>query len=109
MPKGDIVFVPNGIIKAVSVKPASSGSGKIVYSNTKATSGYYAIPVSGRITIIRFKKRRVHYRIDFGNVVGTPIYAAASGTVVKVVSGCVVGKTSCGGRYGNFCCNSSYQ
>jgi len=42
--------------------------------------------------------------IDFavaGNPSNVPVAALATGEVVKVVSGCTVGDTECGGRYGN--------
>jgi murein DD-endopeptidase MepM/ murein hydrolase activator NlpD len=101
--QGDIIFVPNGIIKAVAPKATSSGSSKSSSSNTKVQSGYYQRPVSGIITS-KYGSRRggFHYGVDIGNKRGTPVAAAASGVVVKVVSGCVEGKKSCGGRYGNY-------
>jgi len=101
---GDIIFVPNGIIKPTAPKASSSsGSNYVAPSNTKAPSGYYMKPVSGIVTSpYGSRKGGFHYGIDFGNVRGTPVVAAASGVVVKVISGCVEGKTSCGGRYGNY-------
>lgn len=39
--------------------------------------------------------------IDIGAPTGTPIYASASGTVLAVKAGCVTGRRSCGGGYGN--------
>ncbi|MFA5773486.1 MAG: M23 family metallopeptidase [Candidatus Paceibacterota bacterium] len=98
---GDIIFVPNGIIKSVVSQPTSSGSGKIV-SNTKVQSGYYIRPAPGPITSpYGSRKGGFHYGIDIGNKRGTPVVAAASGIVVSVVSGCKEGVRSCGGRYGN--------
>jgi len=100
--KGDIVFVPNGIIKVVVLKPSSSGSGKVIYSNTKAPSGYYARPVTGIVTSPYGSRRGgFHPGVDIGNVRGTPVFASASGTVVQVISGCREGVRRCGGRYGN--------
>jgi murein DD-endopeptidase MepM/ murein hydrolase activator NlpD len=99
--KGDIIFVPNGIIKPVVIKNTSSG--KIVSSNTKAPSGYYLRPVSGIITSPYGSRRGgFHYGVDIGNKRGTPVFAAASGVVVKVINGCAEGRSSCGGRYGNY-------
>jgi len=103
--KGDIIFVPNGIIKTVAVaKTTSSGSSQTtVSSNTKVTSGYYLRPVSGIVTSpYGSRKGGFHYGIDIGNKRGTPVVASASGTVVKVVSSCKEGAKSCGGRYGNY-------
>lgn len=100
---GQVLIVPNGIIKAVvsTAKPSSS-TGKVVVSNTKVESGYYIRPASGRVTSpYGSRKGGFHPGVDIGNVRGTPIFAAASGTVVKVVTGCVEGKKSCGGGYGN--------
>lgn len=100
--KGDIIFVPNGIIKPVVLK-ISSPSGKIISSNTKAPSGYYLRPVMGIVTSPYGSRRGgFHYGVDIGNKRGTPIFAAASGVVVKVINGCAEGRSSCGGRYGNY-------
>ncbi len=102
--KGDVIFVPNGIIKPVVVKKTPSTTpSKVSPSNTKIQSGYYMRPVVG-ITTSPYGSRRggFHAGVDIGNKRGTPVVAAASGLVVKVVSGCVEGRTSCGGRYGNY-------
>lgn len=99
--QGDIIFVPNGIIKAVVSKGPSGGSSSS--SNTKVASGYYLRPVSGRVTSSYGSRRGgFHYGIDFGNSRGTSVSAAASGKVVKAITGCTEGRTSCGGRYGNY-------
>ena len=101
---GDIIFVPNGIIKASVVKTkVPSGSSKTTSSNTKAPSGYYLRPVSGIITSpYGSRKGGFHYGVDIGNKRGTTIMAAASGVVTKVVGSCSEGRSSCGGRYGNY-------
>jgi len=39
--------------------------------------------------------------IDIGAPTGTNLYASAPGTVIAVKTGCVVGKSRCGGGYGN--------
>jgi len=104
--KGDIIFVPNGIIKpAVSTSSkTSSSSGKTTVSNTKAPAGYYIRPVPGRITSpYGPRKGGFHYGVDLGGINGvTPVVAAADGVVSKVLTGCVSGRSSCGGRYGNY-------
>jgi murein DD-endopeptidase MepM/ murein hydrolase activator NlpD len=100
---GDIIFVPNGIIKpVVVVSRPSSGAGKVVVSNTKVPSGYYIRPASGIITSPYGSRRRgFHPGVDIGNVRGTTISSAAEGVVVVAVRGCTEGKRSCGGGYGN--------
>ncbi len=105
--QGDIIFVPNGIIKpavVVNKKPSSGGNtGGTLASNTKAPSGYYIRPSAGIITSPYGSRRGgFHYGVDIGNKRGTPIVAAASGVVTKVVAGCKEGVSNCGGRYGNY-------
>lgn len=103
--QGDILFIPNGIIKPVEIKnTVKTSSTKAVSSssNTKAPAGYYIKPVQGIITSPYGSRRGgFHYGVDIGNKRGTTVVAAASGVVTRVVSGCVEGKSSCGGRYGN--------
>jgi len=103
--KGDIVFVPNGIIKpaVVVTKTKTTSSGSAVSSNTKAPSGYYIRPVPGRITSPYGSRRGgFHPGVDLGGTEGvTPVKAAASGVVTEVVRGCVEGNKHCGGGYGN--------
>lgn len=99
---GDIIFVPNGVIKAVVSKP-SSGSSNTSSSNTQAPAGYYIRPVVGKITSPYGSRRSgFHYGIDIGNKRGTPIVSSASGVVVNAVAYCKEGVSSCGGRYGNY-------
>ena len=45
---------------------------------------------------------RAHKGIDFAAPIGTPFYAAGSGTVTKVVRGCRVGERRCNGGFGNY-------
>ena len=45
---------------------------------------------------------RAHKGIDFAAPVGTPFYAAGSGTVTKVVKYCNVGDRRCNGGFGNY-------
>jgi len=101
--QGDIIFVPNGIIKSVIiVTKSSSNTNNVVISNTKVQSGYFVRPVSGIITSPYGSRHgSFHPGVDIGNARGTPVVAAASGVVVEVVRGCVEGRKSCGGGYGN--------
>ena len=100
----DVLYVPNGIIKAVVQKPSTpkkdTPSGG---SSVSVSSGYYIMPNAGRITSPYGSRRGgFHYGVDIGAPRGTRVNAAASGVVVETVSYCVEGKTSCGGRYGNY-------
>lgn len=100
---GDVIFVPNGIVKKASSAKSSSGAKS---SNTKVDSGYYARPIiGGRVTSpYGPRKGGFHYGVDLAidGKSGHSIMAAASGEITKVVSGCTVGNISCGGRYGNY-------
>lgn len=99
---GDVIFIPNGIKITTTIKSSSktTTSSKEVSSTS---SGYYIRPASGPITSPYGPRwGSYHYGIDIGNKRGTTVVAAASGKVVKVVSGCKEGVTSCGGRYGNY-------
>lgn len=84
---------------------ATGGTGE----GSGTVSGKFASPAAGRISSgfgsrVHPVTRRVsqHGGIDIGNVVGTPIKAADGGVVKHVVTGCSVGDTNCGGRYGNW-------
>lgn len=100
--EGDVLFVPNGIIKTVQ-KTSSNNTTATISSNTKAPSGYFIKPAVGRITSPYGSRwGTFHYGVDIGNSRGTPVVASASGKVVKVVNYCKEGNSSCGGRYGNY-------
>lgn len=92
---GEKIIVPNGV--KASAAP-SSGSSTKKGSTTPSTTarvaqGYYIRPTTGRVTsLFGPRSGSYHYGIDFGGATGTPIVAAATGTVVK---------TSCGSGYGN--------
>jgi len=102
--QGDILIIPNGVIK-VSTSKASSSS-KVSTSTTSSTSivaGYYIRPAVGSITSPYGSRRGgFHYGVDIGNSRGTSVVASASGKVIEVVNYCKEGKSSCGGRYGNY-------
>ncbi len=68
-------------------------------------------PINGARISSRFSTRRkhpvlgytrAHKGIDFAAPVGTPFYAAGSGTVTKVVRNCRVGQRRCNGGFGNY-------
>lgn len=103
---GNSIIIPNGVINNAPAKPANTSktSNENPSSSSKvSTSGYYLRPASGKITSPYGSRwGSFHYGIDIGNARGTAVYAAASGKVVKVVSFCKEGQTSCGGRYGNY-------
>ena len=103
---GDVLYIPNGIIKPVvviqkptSIKKTTSSSD----SNVSVGSGYYIRPALGPTTSPYGPRRRgFHYGIDIGASRGTRVVAAAAGTIVETVSYCIEGRSSCGGRYGNY-------
>jgi len=104
---GDVLYVPNGVIKAVVQKPSTAKKGTSSSdgssSSVTVSSGYYTWPASGRVTSPYGSRRGgFHYGIDIGAPRGTRVVAAADGTVVETVSYCVEGRISCGGRYGNY-------
>jgi len=100
---GDILYIPNGIIRPVVAQKPTIKKPTTPSSNTRSQSGYYIRPANGPTTSPYGSRRRgFHYGIDIGNARGTSVMAAASGIVVNILSSCVEGKSSCGGRYGNY-------
>lgn len=105
--QGDVLYIPNGIIKPVIIVQRPSSIKKYVdddkYVPSSISTGYYIRPANGPITSPYGSRRgSYHYGIDIGNVRGTAVVAAASGTVVETLASCKEGKRSCGGRYGNY-------
>jgi len=100
--QGDIVFVPNGIIKPTisNIKPSS---GTAIISNIKVQLGYYIRPVPGSVTSpYGSRKGGFHPGVDLAGIKGvTQVRVAADGVVVEIVSGCKEGAKRCGGGYGN--------
>lgn len=70
---GDILVVPDGIMPAT----------KPTYAEIPLANSYFILPTKGRIS------QGLHWynAIDFANACGSPIYAAAAGTVLKVKFG----------------------
>ena len=101
--QGSILYVPNGVIKVEVQKPSTTKKPTSSGSSTPATAGYYLRPTSGPVTSSYGSRRGgFHAGLDIGAARGTPVVAAASGTVVQIVESCVEGRSSCGGRYGNY-------
>jgi len=70
---GDILVVPDGIMPPT----------KPIYPDIPLANSYFILPTKGRIS------QGLHWynAIDFANQCGSPIYAAAAGTVLKVKFG----------------------
>ena len=96
---GDIVIIPDGREEAAPTSGAVSGGRSRTIASYPSYSGYYTHPIpNGQ------KSQGIHgYNgVDYGAPKGTPVYAAAEGTVIVSrfrASGC---GRSCGGGYGNY-------
>jgi murein DD-endopeptidase MepM/ murein hydrolase activator NlpD len=105
---GDKIMIPGGeMYDEGGDKPASNLASSVVKDkNYYATHpiqnliGYFVNPLP-----TGHKTQGLHgpgYRgIDIGAPTGTPLYASASGVALIVKTGCKVGRSSCGGGYGN--------
>jgi len=76
---GDVVIVPNGKEVAVAKSGNTGGSRAKVIASYPSHSGYYTHPVPEG-----HKTQGVHgYNgVDYGAPIGTPVYAAAEGSVI---------------------------
>lgn len=94
---GDVIIIPNG--KEVAVPTSGSTSRARTIASYPSYSGYYTHPVPAG-----HKTQGIHgYNgVDYGAPVGTPVYAAAEGTVI--VSRFKAGSCgrTCFGGYGNY-------
>lgn len=92
---GDIVIIPDGTVAApvVAKKPSSSTRNPYRGGSGADLGGFFIWPVAGGV-----KTQGIHgYNgIDIGAPEGTPIYAAANGTVLVARSG------GWNGGYGNY-------
>jgi len=71
---GDFLIIPNGILKA----PVSAyATARTATEASRRVNGYFIFPTSGR----NWGKLHPHNAVDIANSCGTPIYAAAGGTV----------------------------
>lgn len=97
---GDVVIVPDGEMSTSSYSSSSSRNSSgltepilFVPTNIKVSAGYFLRPVSGPLT----QGLHGYNAVDLGSPVGTPILAAADGTVI-------VSRNNGGwnGGYGNY-------
>lgn len=107
IPGGKKTIVKSNVVKKVAGKTTTKKNGisanKVYSKNTSKLSSYFSRPTSGRATSpFGWRWGRHHDGVDFGAKRGSSVVASASGTVVKVYSGCRVGNARCGGGYGNY-------
>jgi len=79
---GDTLIIPNGF---ETPAPAQNAVQKVITTTKKLSpsNGYFVRPVTGRIT----QSLHGHNAVDFGVHIGTPILAAAKGTVKITIMG----------------------
>lgn len=88
----------------VPVSQAMSGGSGTGNTGPITPSAGWKHPYPGSIMTApwgEWRGPRQHGGQDFSTGTNSPLFAAASGTVTRVVTGCVVGDTECGGGYGN--------
>ena len=93
---GDVIVIPDGEVETVVEAPKQSpkrGGGSVAGAARKDTSGYFIRPISGG-----YRSQGLHgyNAIDLASAPGTPIMAAAAGTVI------VSRNYGWNGGYGNY-------
>lgn len=80
---GDTIVIPDGTIAAASTKTATAVKPQSSSGTKKSSAGYFTNPVPGAV-----KTQGIHgYNgIDLGAAEGTPIHAAAAGSVIVAKS-----------------------
>lgn len=96
---GDVVIIPNGKEDAAPTSGTPSGGRARMIATYPSYEGYYTHPVPAG-----HKTQGIHgYNgVDYGAPIGTPVYAAAEGTVIVSQFHASYCGRSCGGGYGNY-------
>jgi len=84
---GEELIIPDGQKTEESDKPVSSSKSSKPAQNLKSVDGYFIYPLPKGPRIRKTQGIHDRYAIDIGAPAGTPIYAAASGTVIIARSG----------------------
>ena len=82
-------------------EPSTSPTDVSDDSPTLRPGGWIKPVVATLTSPFRSARRPNHAGVDWAAARGTPVWASKAGTVTQVVSNCVEGNRSCGGRYGN--------
>jgi murein DD-endopeptidase MepM/ murein hydrolase activator NlpD len=90
---GSVITIPGGAIEEEKKETVQNTRGGTVVSSGPAISGYFIHPVPGAV---RTQGIHGYNAVDFGAPVGTPILAAARGTVIVARVG------GWNGGYGNY-------
>ncbi|MCC6198975.1 M23 family metallopeptidase [Candidatus Nomurabacteria bacterium] len=90
--------VKQSVDTSVETKKSTPSSAN---SSSKGRYGIFIVPVPGSVLTQGYHPVNA---VDFGAPIGTPVLAAAEGTVIVAKSGCSTGgpKNNCNGGFGNF-------